>query len=382
MLAMALDITERKRAEAELRESEARFSVAFQASPIFIGILRTSDGRFVLANDALVNWLGCAREEALGQTCAALGMWENVADRALVWEEMAAVGQIRQKECRWRNRRGELFTILLSADTITLGHTPHVLLLALDITQRKQAEVEILKTLAREKELSQLKSNFVSMVSHEFRTPLGIIQSSAELLREFHQKMLSGEREEQLESIARNTRRMAGMMEGVLVLSRLDAGKLNFHPAALDLNLFCRRVVDEVLSATNRRCVIELTVNSVPSEAQADEQLLGHIFTNLLSNAVKYSEPGATVGFTVDRDGQDAVCAVRDRGIGISAEDQQQLFKAFNRGSNVGTRPGTGLGLLLVKRCAELHGGRVKLESKVGEGTTVMVRLPVFPKES
>ena len=284
--------------------------------------------------------------------------------------------------CRWRNRRGELFTILLSADTITLGHTPHVLLLALDITHRKQAEVEILKTLAREKELSQLKSNFVSMVSHEFRTPLGIIQSSAELLREFHQRMIPGEREDQLESIARNTRRMAGMMEGVLVLSRLDAGKLNFHPAALDLNLFCRRVVDEVLSATNRRCVIELTVNSVPSEAQADEQLLGHIFTNLLSNAVKYSEPGAMVRFTVERDGQDAVCAVRDQGIGISVEDQQQLFKAFNRGSNVGTRPGTGLGLLLVKRCAELHGGRVKVESKVGEGTTVMVRLPVFPKES
>jgi PAS domain S-box-containing protein len=387
MLAMALDITERKRAEAELRageaqlrESEARFSTAFQASPIFIGILRTSDGRFVLANDALVNWLGCPREEALGQTCAALGMWENVADRALVWEELAAVGRIRQKECRWRNRRGDLFTVLLSADTITLGHTPHVLLLALDITQRKQAEVEILKTLAREKELSQLKSNFISMVSHEFRTPLGIIQSSAELLRDFHGRMPPAEREEQLESISRNARRMAGMMEGVLALSRLDAGKLGFHPAALDLNLFCRRVVDEVLSATNRRCLIEVTVNAIPTEAQADEQLLGHIFTNLLSNAVKYSEPGATVRFTVERDGQDAVCVIRDRGIGISPEDQQQLFKAFNRGSNVGTRPGTGLGLLLVKRCAQLHSGRVKVESKVGEGTTVMVRLPVFPK--
>jgi PAS domain S-box-containing protein len=380
VLAMGIDITGRKQAEAELRESEGRFSAAFQASPIFIGILRTSDGKFVLVNDALVDWLGRPREQALGQTCAALGMWENVADRASVWEELAAVGRIRQKECRWRNSRGELFTILLSADMITLSHTPHVLLLALDITQRKQAEVEILKTLAREKELSQLKSNFVSMVSHEFRTPLGIIQSSAELLRDFHGRMPPAEREEQLESIIRNTRRMAGMMEGVLALSRLDAGKLDFHPAALDLNLFCRRVVDEVLSATNRRCLIELTAD-VPPEAQADEQLLGHIFTNLLSNAVKYSEPGTIARFTVERDGQDAVCIFSDRGIGISAEDQQLLFKAFNRGSNVGARPGTGLGLLLVKRCAELHGGQVRIESKVGEGTTVTVRLPVFRKE-
>jgi PAS domain S-box-containing protein len=372
---------ERKRAQTALEESEARFSAAFQASPVIIGILRVSDGKFVIVNDALVNWLGCPRSEALGQSCADLGMWENVADRAVVWEELSVAGHIRQKECRWRNRRGELFTILLSAEAITLDRTPHVLLLALDISQRKQAEVEILKTLAREKELSQLKSNFVSMVSHEFRTPLGIIQSSAELLRDFYQKMQADERDEQLESIARNTRRMAGMMEEVLVLGRLDAGKLDFQPTALDLNGFCRRVVDEVLSATNRRCLIELSLSSIPSEAEADERLLAHIFTNLLSNAVKYSAPGATVNFAVERDGQDAVCVVRDRGIGISESDQQQLFKAFHRGGNVGTRAGTGLGLVLVKRCVELHGGSVQLKSNIDEGTTVTVKLPVFRDE-
>ncbi len=385
MLSMALDITERKAAEAELRasearlrESEARFSVAFQASPVFIGILRANDGKFVLVNDALVSWLGCPRQEALGESCAALGMWENLADRAAVWEEVGRLGSIRQKECRWRNRHGQLFTVLLSAETITLDNSPHVLLLALDITHRKRAEVELLKTLEREKELSQLKSNFVSMVSHEFRTPLGIIQSSAELLSDFYDKMPAGERDEQLVSITRNTRRMAGMMEEVLVLSRLDAGKLDFKPAALELNLFCRRVVDEVLSATNRRCFIDLSLNFIPLEAQADERLIGHIFTNLLSNAAKYSEPGTTVHFAVERDGQHAICIIRDRGIGISEDDQRQLFKAFYRGGNVGARPGTGLGLLLVKRCTELHGGTVQLQSKIGEGTTVIVKLPVF----
>jgi signal transduction histidine kinase len=247
-----------------------------------------------------------------------------------------------------------------------------------DISHRKKAESELHRTLAREMELNQLKSNFVSMVSHEFRTPLGIIQSSAELLRDFYQKMLPAERDEQLESIARNTRRMAGMMEEILVLCRLDAGNLDFQPAALDLNAFCRRAIDEVLSATNRRCQIKLSLNPVPAQARADEQLLGHIFTNLLSNAVKYSEPGATVHFALERDGPDAVCTVRDQGIGISEEDQQHLFKAFYRGGNVGTRPGTGLGLLLVKRCVDLHGGKLQLNSRVGEGTTVTVRLRVF----
>src|SRR5262249_37062077 len=149
-----------------------------------------------------------------------------------------------------------------------------------------------------------------------------------------------------------------------------------------DLNIFCRRVVDEVLSATNRRCLIELSLNGIPCKTHADERLLGHIFTNLLSNAVKYSEPGEIVRFNVERDENDAVCSVCDEGIGISDEDQQQLFTAFHRGKNVGTRPGTGLGLLLVKRCADMHGGQVQVNSKLGEGTAVTVRLPFFGAES
>ena len=268
--------------------------------------------------------------------------------------------------------------MLGSGAIIVLNGEDHLLFMMVDISQRKQAEAELHRTLAREMELSQLKSNFVSMVSHEFRTPLGIIQSSAELLRDFYQKMLPAERDEQLESITRNTRRMAGMMEEILILSRLDAGKLNFQPAVLDLNAFCRRLVDEVLSATSHRCPIEFSLASALPQAHADERLLAHILTNLLSNAVKYSEPGVGVRFAVERDSTEALFVIRDEGIGIFEEDKQRLFTAFHRGANVGSRAGTGLGLLLVKRCVELHHGKVRIESKVDHGTTVTVRLPVF----
>jgi PAS domain S-box-containing protein len=385
MLTLGLDITERKQAEAELqasearlRESEARFSAAFQASPIITAIFRASDTRIVLVNDAFLNWTGYGRDEVLGRTTVELGIWESPARREQFWDDVRRAGSVREWECHSRNRHGKISTMLASGVIIGINGVDHLLTMMVDITQRKQAEAEMLKALAREKELSQLKSNFVSMVSHEFRTPLGIIQSSAELLRDFHQNMKSAERNEQLQSIIGNTRRMAGMMEEILILSRLDAGRLNFQPAPLDLNGFCRRTVDEVLSATNRRCLIELTMISIPPAVAADEMLLGHIFTNLLSNAVKYSEAGATVHFVVQRDGVDAVCVVRDQGIGISGEDQQHLFKAFHRGANVGTRPGTGLGLLMVKRCVELHRGSMQLASNLGEGTTVTVRLPVF----
>jgi PAS domain S-box-containing protein len=389
LLFMMIDISERKKAEAEvqasearLRESEARFSAAFHSSPIITGVCRASDRQFVLVNDASLEWAGYRREEAIGRTSIELGIWENPGDRERMWEDVRRAGSIRGRECRLRNRFGIVSTMLASGAMIEINGEDHLLVMMVDISQRKQMEADLHGTLAREMELSQLKSNFVSMVSHEFRTPLGIIQSSAELLRDFHLRMQPAERHEHLESVVRNTARMASMMEEILVLSRLDAGKLDFQPATLDLKGFCRRLVDEVRSATSRRCPIELSLASIPPEARADEKLLGHILTNLLNNAVKYSEPGATVSFSIERDGADAVCTVRDRGIGIDEEDQQHLFQAFHRGSNVGTRPGTGLGLLVVKRCVELHRGSVRLSSKPGEGTRVMVRLPVFEKDA
>jgi signal transduction histidine kinase len=231
--------------------------------------------------------------------------------------------------------------------------------------------------LAREKELGQLKSNFVSMVSHEFRTPLGIIMSSAEILRDYLEQLEPDERQRHLQSIAKNTRRMADLMEEVLLLGRFDAGKMEFQPAPLDLASFCRRLVDEMLSATHRRCPIHLTVGYLPPSVEGDERLLRHIFTNLLTNAVKYSEPGVPVSFSLRVEERELVCAIQDAGVGIPEADMEWLFKAFHRGRNVGQRPGSGLGLVIVKRCVELHGGRIKVDSKAGAGTTVTVRLPL-----
>jgi signal transduction histidine kinase len=168
------------------------------------------------------------------------------------------------------------------------------------------------------------------------------------------------------------------LMEEVLLLGRFEAGKMDFQPAPLDLGSFARRLVDELLSATERRCRIELHVPPALMGARADERLLRHILTNLLTNAIKYSEPGRTVGLSIRAEGSDAVFQIQDDGIGIPEPDQAWLFNAFHRGRNVGQRPGTGLGLVIVKRCVELHAGRIKIDSKMGAGTTVSVRLPVF----
>ena len=222
----------------------------------------------------------------------------------------------------------------------------------------------------------------MSMVSHEFRTPLAIIQSSAEILDDYLGQLEPAERKDHLQSIRKNTRRMAALMEETLLIGSFDAGKMEFKPTLLELRTFVRRLVDEVLSATNRRCPIKFSLAEMPAKVQADERLLRHIFTNLLTNAVKYSDAGRVVQFEIECTRADIVCTIRDQGIGIPEADQEWLFNAFHRGRNVGDRPGTGLGLVIVKRCVDLHGGKIKVDSKLGEGTSVTVRLPILSPES
>lgn len=241
-----------------------------------------------------------------------------------------------------------------------------------------QTQEDLRTALRAEKELSELRANFVSLVSHEFRTPLGVIMSAADVLRLFNHEISDNQREHHLEMITRSTRTLANLIEEVLFIRRVEEGKQRFEPTPVDLPQLCSVLVDEILSASNRVCPIHLTYGSSLDCAMSDETLLRHILSNLLSNAVKYSDPGKAVEFSAKRRGNCASFTVRDQGIGILPEDRAHLFESFMRGRNVGTRPGNGLGLIVVKRCVDLHGGTLDLQSEPGVGTSVTVTLPVF----
>ncbi len=382
MVSLALEGAQRARSEQALRESEQKFRALFEASSQ--GVMLHDEERFLEVNPATLRILGLSRAEEIVGTHPA----ETAPPLQPNGESSAVVARRRIAECmekgsarfEWLtyNAKHEEVPMDVTLTRVEMGGRSIIQAVIDDISERKQAEAELLRALAREKELSALKSNFVSMVSHEFRTPLGIIMSSAEILGDYLEQLESDERQHHLRSIARNTKRMSELMEEVLVLGRLDAGKMDFVPAPLDFAGLCGKLVEEVMSATDRVCEVRLAGSRLPAEASGDERLLRHIFLNLLTNAVKYSEPGRTVEFDVRREGRDAVCSIKDHGIGIAGADLPALFNAFHRGRNVGQRPGTGLGLVIVKRCIELHGGAIAVASKLGEGTTMTVRLPVF----
>jgi PAS domain S-box-containing protein len=379
---IAEDITYRKLAEAALRESEEKFRALFEASSQ--GVMLHDEHQYLEVNPAIIQMLGYDSASEL------IGLHPSKTSPPIQpnGDDTAALAQRYIQECltrghvrfEWvaRRKSGEDIPVEVILTRIQWGGKQIIQAAVNDISHRKKAEAELLKSLAREKELGQLKSNFVSMVSHEFRTPLGVIMSSAEILDNYLDQLEPEDRREQLLSIRKNTRRMADLMEEVLLLGMVEAGRLNFQPAPLDLPCFCRRLVEELQSATTNKCPVQISAPTDAQKAFADERLLQHVFTNLLANAVKYSPAGGTVHFDIERAGDTAICRIRDHGMGIPETDLEQLFNAFHRGRNAGQIPGTGLGLTIVKRCVELHRGKIKVESAVGRGTTVTVRLPLF----
>ena len=241
-----------------------------------------------------------------------------------------------------------------------------------------QANLRLADSLQVEKELGQMRANFVSLVSHEFRTPLEVILTSSDILDRYLERLSPEKRAGHLRTIHESVKRMSAMMEDVLLLGRIEAGKMSFTPKPVRLEEFSARVLDELESATGRSGRIELKLASDLPIAQADEALLRHMLVNLLSNALKYSPDEALVSLQLTRTGRSAVFIIADRGRGIPAADRARLFQSFQRGSNVSDTPGTGLGLLLVKKCVDIHGGSISFTSEEGLGTTFEVVLPIL----
>jgi signal transduction histidine kinase len=245
----------------------------------------------------------------------------------------------------------------------------------------RAANEQLKQSLSKELELGEMKTTFLSTVSHEFRTPLGIIVSSAGILDRYFDRLVPAQRAEHLQTIQQAAARMTELMEGALLFSKAEAGLVDFEARPLDLVTLCHRIVEEVQSSSNHRCPIDVIVTGDFAEGRGDERLLRTILINLLTNAVKYSPNGVPVRFQLCRKGNLAVFVVKDEGVGIPSTDLPKLFTPFQRGQNVSDYSGTGLGLVLVKKCVEIHQGKLSLDSKEGHGTTATLELPIFTSQ-
>jgi signal transduction histidine kinase len=253
------------------------------------------------------------------------------------------------------------------------------LALARDVTEGRREREEARAALERERELNSLKSNFVTMVSHEFRNPLTAIVCATEVLQlhaETEEATDSATTREYLGAILKASDRMCRLMDELLLLGRIESGALRFNPIEISPMDLCESLRRDV-GAPDRQARIEIRSALAAGEtASLDPTLLRHTLLNLMTNALKYSPTDKPVTVSVRADGDQVCFEVEDRGIGIPEKDQERMFRAFFRASNVGSVQGTGVGLSIARQCARLHGGQLAFRSAAGQGTTFTLRLP------
>ncbi|MBE9207343.1 hybrid sensor histidine kinase/response regulator [Nostoc sp. LEGE 06077] len=233
--------------------------------------------------------------------------------------------------------------------------------------------------LVKANEINQFRSEFVSMLSHDIRQPLNTILLAAGLLQNNEDKLTQEKKRNHLQMIRTAIKNMAQMLDEVSLIGRADSGKFQCDLEPLDLEIFCRQLVEEAqLSLKDKNLTLVFTSYGELVETVWDETLLRHILGNLLGNAIKYSLPNGKIQFELIGQENSVMFRFQDWGIGIPKHDQKRMFQPFQRAENVGRIPGTGLGLAIVKKCVDAHGGEIMLNSEVGIGTTFIVNLPLI----
>jgi PAS domain S-box-containing protein len=405
--------------------ADLRWEQLFEQSPLSIQIFHP-DGRTKRYNPAWQKIFGLTDEQAYAFNV--LESPDLIESGAIHHIRKAFEGEVvfvppvpfpvigRPEQIRWIG--GTVFPVITPDGTLH-----EVVVVHHDITELKEAEEtmrrlnEILEervatrtaelaaseenlrvALDAERQLNQLKTAFVGMVSHEFRTPLGIIQTATELLDRHHDRLRPDQRDQYTGTILAAVRRMTAMMEHILLLARIDSSRVALNLAEIDLAAWLAHALREIQSTCPARdlCACRAKIGETPCadchqlnlhidpapelrRALLDESLLHHIVGNLFSNACKYSPPGSPVEVSLTFRAPHITLAVRDCGRGIPIDEQAHLFDGFFRGSNVGSTPGTGLGLAITRRCVELLGGIIALDSAAGSGTTFTVTLPLAP---
>lgn len=368
------DFTQHLALQEALRNSRNFLNAVINSAsdPMFV---KDSNYKWVLVNDAFCRLTGYEREALLGKTAFDIFPDEEANNFMSSNQMVLNAEEMKDFEVRFTDSKNKKHIIVSNLSFYQEESGEKYLIANLrDETKRKELQEEINNALQKEKELNRLKSKFISMVSHEYRTPLTAILSSAELIELFGLDMEDNEKQEYLNNIKNSVDYLTSLLDDVLLINRAESGRMQFDPGQFELISFCKEIMKSMMDGI--KCRIEFEAAFDSKNVLMDKKLLRHILMNLLSNAVKYSKEKATVWLTADQSDGQIIFEVKDKGIGIPYEDQGHLFEPFFRADNVSHIPGSGLGLSIVKNCVDLHNGNISFESVPGEGTKFLVSLP------
>lgn len=353
-------------------------------------------GTIVMVNQFALKQFGYDKEEILGEKIEALiprrFRDQHVAHRTnyqnhTPHQRPMGVGM----DLRALRKDGTEFPVEVSLSVYRTDEGTFSIAFISDITIRKASEDSLLRlndelekkveartrsltdALEREKELGELKSRFVSMASHEFRTPLSTILSSAYLVSKYEKTEDQSKRDKHIQRIVSSVSMLTDILNDFLSVGRIEEGKIQVRPAIIIIPEWVKEVIGELEPVLKNGQQLQYH-HEGGYDVVLDPSLLKHIVQNLVSNAIKFSPEGKTIRLATRLEGQTFTLSVKDSGMGIPKEDQQHLFERFFRGANVTNIQGTGLGLHIVRKYAELMHGIVSCESVLEEGTTFTVK--------
>ncbi len=392
LLAASTDISSHKRTIEELQQLKERFAKAFRASPIALSISSMMDGRMIEVNNGFLEMFGYRLEEVIGKTAEGLNMYPKAVEREKTIAQLRKQGYIRNKELVCNTKNNNQIDVIFSMEMIELNGEACVITTALDITDKKKAEeklksytdlleqrvtertLELTHALEREKEVSDMKSRFVSIASHEFRTPLSTILSSTYLLEQI--KDNESERNKHFNRIRSAVKNLNFILTEFLSLDMLEQQKVTIETEHFDMSVLAAEVIDEVRIAYRLPLPVDY-LHTGPTLVIQDKRIIRNVLLNVVSNAAKYSPTDKIIKLRTQVNQQKLVIHVKDDGIGIPLADQKFIFTKFFRASNSNNFQGTGLGLSIVKRYVELVDGTITFNSSPGLGTEFEIIIPI-----
>jgi PAS domain S-box-containing protein len=375
MISMTMDITEQKRAQETIKESEEKFSKAFHSSPAAISISLLSDGSFIEINNSYTQITGYTRKELIGHNAEEYNMWAKAEQKDSMVNKMQNREKMNNEEYEFRSKSGKIKTMLVSSEYLTLGGKPCVLVASTDITERKKTEEKLKETLKDlEHSSAQLAATnkeletFSYSVSHDLRSPLRSIDGFSQALLEDYEDSLDEIGKDYLNRLRTASQKMGELIDGLLKLSRLTRGQM--HQEEVDLSTLVEEITSRLHENEPKRKVDFIIRKGLV--AQGDRELLRALFENLLGNAWKFTSKSekARIEFGITKNGKKTTYFINDNGAGFDMVYADKLFGAFQRLHDASEFAGTGIGLATVLRIINRHGGNIWAKGAVDKGAT------------
>jgi PAS domain S-box-containing protein len=368
----------RKQVEEALKDSEDRYSKAFKSSPYSITITSVEDGKFIEVNDAFTSIFGFTREEAISNSSIGLNIWVNIEDRKWVISTLLDGSDVSKKEFLFKKKNGEIMTGLFATKFIYINKESFIISSINDITERKQAELELIKAKEKAEESDRLKSAFLTNMSHEIRTPMNGILGFSELLKE--PNLTSDEQQDYIQTIQISGSRMLNTINNIVDISKIESGltKVDINETNLNEKIeFTYKFFKPEVEIKGIKFSFKNGLQSKEAIINTDNEKVYAILTNLVKNAIKFTYEGS-IEFGYEKKGEYLEFFVKDTGVGIPQKQHQIIFKRFRQGSESHNRgyEGSGLGLSIAKSYIEMLGGEIWVESQEGKGSTFYFTIP------